>query len=251
MKAESVPEVLSILDSLIHRFMKENSPLGYFPAIYKQTTLKVAENVQKKAFQDNERMERFDVIFANMYFESIGNHLEGKPAVGPWQVSFDASSMQGLIVDQHFFCAANAHINYDLGIAVSRLLPPGRIQEFEADFILMNQVLASLYHRVNIEVAEFWPHFAQLMKIMGREVTFLENLAMIRERKNAWHHARMIAEATPNKRETVRKKIESMVADYGHNVVRPGRILEAIFHHNAEEEKGTVADRIALFAEIS
>jgi hypothetical protein len=250
MRANSIKEVLEILDGLIDRFMKEQNPIGYFPAIYKQTTMKVAENVSKKAFQDNERMERFDVIFANMYFESLQRYLDGEKAVGPWQVSFEAAEDKGLIVDQHFFCAANAHINYDLGIAVSKMLPGEKVYEFEPDFILMNQVLASLYDRVNVEVARFWPHFAQLMKLFGKEIRFLENVAMIRERKNAWNHALMMSLAGDSERESVRSRIEKEVTDYGRKVIDPGCVIKAIMRHNAREEKGTVADRIDILADL-
>ena len=58
---ETIGDVLDALDRLVDRAMEARSRLGYFAAIYRQVTTRIAEGITTGAFEDGPRMERFDV----------------------------------------------------------------------------------------------------------------------------------------------------------------------------------------------
>ncbi len=56
-QAKTIDEVISLLDDVIARTKRENSWLGYFPALYRKVTVQVKEGIRKGLFEDNPRME--------------------------------------------------------------------------------------------------------------------------------------------------------------------------------------------------
>jgi len=56
----------AILDAIIAECTTERDRLGYFAALYRQVTIRVRDDIAKRdVFEDNERMERLDVTFAD------------------------------------------------------------------------------------------------------------------------------------------------------------------------------------------
>jgi hypothetical protein len=245
MQANSVEEVLELIDELIIRFKEDQNPLGYFAAIYKMTTQKVHDLVEKGAFQDNERMKRMDVIFANRYFKAMTQFFENEPASGPWQMAFDAIRNKDLIVDQHFFLSANAHINYDLSIAAAETCPGNLIHDFADDFNTMNEVLGSLYTKVNYDIAKIYSPLYRWLRWFSNLMLKLENAFMIRERDDAWANAVFFATHPPAEKEQHQAQLEQKSANMGHRISHPGLILRLICRHISRKEIGTVAYRIS------
>ena len=63
--AETIDGVIGKLDQIIDWSYTTKSRLGYFAALYRKVTIKVKEGIEEDFFEDGERMERLDVIFAN------------------------------------------------------------------------------------------------------------------------------------------------------------------------------------------
>lgn len=59
-----IRDVLDALDAVIERSIAERDRVGYFAAMYRQVTAKVAEGIAAGFFDDGPRMERLDVVFA-------------------------------------------------------------------------------------------------------------------------------------------------------------------------------------------
>ena len=72
--AQTITEVLQQLDIIIYDAKKNSSRLGYFPALYKRVTVEVKNKVEQKYFDDNARMEKLDVIFANRYLTAYQSY---------------------------------------------------------------------------------------------------------------------------------------------------------------------------------
>ena len=66
-QARSIEEIIDRLSGIVTETKAENSPLGYFAALYRKVTLQVKSDIDDGRFEDNARMERLDVIFANRY----------------------------------------------------------------------------------------------------------------------------------------------------------------------------------------
>ena len=115
MQARTIDEVLAIQQEIIHRAIRDQSPLGYFAALYHMFTEKVKEGIAQGAFLNGPRMEQLDVRFANHYFAAVSHYRVGGWVPSAWRYAFNASESSLPIVLQHLMLALNPHICYDRG----------------------------------------------------------------------------------------------------------------------------------------
>lgn len=71
MQAHTIDQVITLLDEIIEKEVQEDSTRAFFPILYKKVTEAVKQGIEKKEFEDNERMETLDVVFANRYLEAF------------------------------------------------------------------------------------------------------------------------------------------------------------------------------------
>jgi Family of unknown function (DUF5995) len=122
MRAKTIDDVLKILAAIVSDTGAERDPLGYFPALCRQVTLKVKQGIDRGQFDDGLRMARFDASFANAYFEAYDRFRAGKQPGRAWQFALDRSRSGGQIILQNLLVAINAHINLDLGVVTGKAL---------------------------------------------------------------------------------------------------------------------------------
>jgi hypothetical protein len=118
--ANTIDEVIALLDKIIVKSIQKNSRTGYFACLYRKMTIAVKEGMDKGAFEDGARMERLDVSFANRYLDAYNQYSKKAIITQSWQYAFDASTQQ-LTTIQHLLLGMNAHINLDLGIAAAEV----------------------------------------------------------------------------------------------------------------------------------
>ena len=167
MRASTIDEVIENLDGVIARARRQDSRAGYFPALYRKVTVRVKEGIRDGVFEDGERMERLDVIFASRYLEAVSAVARGEPTTRSWAVSFRAARSWWPIVLQHLLLGMNAHINLDLGIAAARTAPGAELASLENDFNTINDVLAKLVNGVKEELTAVWPRLRRLDRWPG------------------------------------------------------------------------------------
>ena len=78
MPADTIDEVVERLTEIVEWSRAANSRLGYFAALYRKVTVKVHEGIADGFFDEGDRMERLDVIFANRYLEAFRGPPRGK-----------------------------------------------------------------------------------------------------------------------------------------------------------------------------
>src|SRR5690606_11967194 len=110
---ETIEEVLQELDRIIDQTVAANNFLGIFAYVYRRTTAQIKLAVENKTFEDNARMEKFDVAFANLYLAAYHSYQDRRPLSKSWRTAFDAQS-ERLTSIQHLIMGMNAHINLDL-----------------------------------------------------------------------------------------------------------------------------------------
>ena len=86
---QSIDEVIDRLDGIVRESARIGSRSGYFAALYNRVTMAVRDGVRAGAFDDNARMERLDVIFANRYLEAWDAWQAGEAATAwpSWALS--------------------------------------------------------------------------------------------------------------------------------------------------------------------
>jgi len=223
--AFTIDDVLDRLDAIIAGAIEKPSRIGYFPALYRKVTLAVKRGIEDGFFDDAERMERLDVVFANRYLQALHLYESGGQPTRAWRVAFDTAADWWPIVLQHLLLGINAHINLDLGIAAAEVAPGARVQGLRDDFNRINSILGSLVDEVSDELAEVWPLLRVLDWAGGRSDEALINFSMERAREFAWRNATQLASLSAGERRARIERLDREVADLGNLVLDPGPLL--------------------------
>ncbi len=240
----TIDEVLAALDNIIQESKDDQSPLGYFAALYRKVTQKVKDGIAEGFFEDGPRMERLDVIFASRYIDAYNEYQSGEKPTISWIKAFDLSKKYWPIVLQHLLIGMNAHINLDLGIAAAEVMKGKNIEDLKGDFDKINEVLASLVGDVEKDLSQIWPTLSKILKWTGKFDTFLINFSMELARDGAWNFAVKFANTPEDQKIDLIKTRDQSVADIGKLVINPGWIVSLVFKIIRLGEKGTVGDKI-------
>ena len=167
MPHQPIEEIIARLERIIDDALREQRRIGYFAALYERVTSNVRRAlVAGDVFQDNPRMERFDVIFAQRFLAAWDARTEGREPTASWRVAFDVLEDPGPLVVQHLILGMNAHINLDLGVAAATVAPtPEELQSLKPDFMTINALLGRLFAVVELELRQICPRFARAQRL--------------------------------------------------------------------------------------
>ena len=240
MPAETIDQVIQQLDDIIDWSIRNDSRLGYFAALYRKVTLQVKSGITDGFFEDAERMERLDVIFANRYLEAFEQNQRNIAATRSWQLAFEAANSWWPIVLQHLLLGMNAHINLDLGIAAAHTSPGRAIHALEADFNKINEILASLVEGVQRELAQVWPMLRLLDFIGGKTDEAVVNFSIEKARDHAWRVAEDLAPLAPSDQKFKIDALDRGIAAVGRLIRHPGIIIGTVNKIVRVGERGSV-----------
>jgi hypothetical protein len=221
----TIDDVVVALDDIIARARDENSRLGYFPALYRRVTVEVGNGIERGAFEDGERMEAFDVLFAGRYIDAYQRFLSGERVTGSWAVAFRAAQDRRPIVVQHLVFGMNAHINLDLGIAAARIAPGRALPGLRRDFEEINAILKSLVDDVEERLAGVWPWLRPLDWLAGGLDERLAGFSMEVARDHAWRFAEQLASLDEAGQEEQIARVDDWIEAFGMRLWHPSRWL--------------------------
>ena len=193
LEAQDIDQVLAMLAGIIACARSANSPMGFFPALYRQVTLAVKEGIARGLFDDGPRMQRLDTVFANRYLDAYQTSLAGGQPASCWDLAFRATRSDRLIVLQDLLVCINAHINFDLGLAAAEICPGEAIASLHGDFDKINQLLADLLPAAEAAIGRFSPLIGLLDQVGGRDETQVLDFSLDAARDDAWNHALILA----------------------------------------------------------
>jgi len=189
MLARTIDDVIASLTGIIDDCWHQNSRLGYFPAMYRKVTLAIDEGIRSGRFEDGQRMERLDVVFANRYVEAFRRYREGERPTRAWAFTFDMAQRPQPMIIQHLLLGINAHINLDLGIAAAEVCREQDLESLKNDFFEVNNVLSALLNEVQQGVNDSSPLFRILDRLGWRVDEALGSFSIRRARQAAWSKA--------------------------------------------------------------
>lgn len=176
--ATDVDDVIGNLDRIIDWSIHAHSTIGYFAVLYKKSTLAVRKALEQGRFRDTERMERFDAVFAQRYFDAVNAYFhptESSRLTLPWAVTFLNQDQTEATMLQHMVAGLSAHINFDLGIAAAEIAP-FELDTFEHDFNLINKIVAGQVRDMLNAVEKLSPAVLWLRRLIPNEVKFIADL---------------------------------------------------------------------------
>jgi hypothetical protein len=156
---ERLDRTAKVMEKHWQRLDKACDPNAVFALMYLWTTYGVRAHTRDGYFADNEYLSIITVSFANMYLGAYENWKAGHPELAPiaWRDAFDyAKSGQSSILEDEFL-GMNAHINYDLAVAIASLGttgPDGTTRKVDMDRI--NHVLADVSDEVNYVIPLYY-----------------------------------------------------------------------------------------------
>ena len=189
---QSIDEVIDQLREITALTRQEGSRTGYFAALYLKVTIRIRDGIEQGIFEDGERMERFDVLFASRYLEALAQFQAGEAPTHCWQYAFDATDHWRPIVLQHLLLGINAHINLDLGIAAAQTSPGEQLPALKGDFDRVNATLAELVDGVQSDLAAIWPMLRLFNRYLGSVQEGLINFSIETARDAAWDLAQTL-----------------------------------------------------------
>ncbi len=248
-QAKTIDDVLNELDSIIDNSIKENNRLGIFAYIYRRTTAQIKQAIADKKFEDNDRMQKLDVVFANLYLNAYKNFFLNKTISKSWLAAFQAKN-QKLTIIQHIILGMNAHINLDLGIAASGIVSPDKIEDLKNDFMLVNQILKDLINEMQDRVSRVSRLMFLLDWIGQNEDEKIINFSIVKAREQAWDFANSLSTLKDNEKNKKITSVDDFVADLSDVIKKaPGLLTRIIVKLISIFEEKDVKKIITLLEE--
>jgi len=240
----SIDEVIFALDKIISESEQNNDPAGYFAALYRKVTIKVKEGISSGFFNDAQRMEELDVVFAKRYLDAFEAYKSNLSTTKSWQKAFDLKDQYWPLVLQHLLMGMNAHINLDLGIAAVEVSEGKNLKDLESDFNRINEILSSLVHEVQGNLSLVWPALKYILKWSGKIDDYLVDFSMKLARDGAWKFANQLSLVPTETKELAIAQRDAKVAGKVNIVLKPGLLATFVLRIIRITEFGTVADKI-------
>jgi hypothetical protein len=201
MQAETIEQVIDIMDGILNDCKNRKSRLGFFASLYRMVTIVVKERCDEgNFFEDNDRMRWLDVVFANRYFDALDAYLNGGTPSKAWGISFEMAEKMDLLILQHLLLGMNAHIALDLGVAAAAVSGGKLTPSLERDFNRLNNLLSGLIDTVQDEVAAVSPLLRYMDKMALRMDENFVSFSINKARDRAWSFAQQLAPLTPEER---------------------------------------------------
>ena len=186
---------LCALEALFH---ERGDRRGPFLVIYSRVTWEVGRAVEAGEFADPAWVEAYLVTFADLYRQALLSYETGEleTLADPWQVAFEAAERGDCLVAQDAVLGINAHVNYDLALALSLVgVDPDREAKY-ADHCAVNDVLRQLVDEVQDRLAaRYAPGIATVDESLGRFDEVLSYVALAEGRDSAWRTAVALADS--------------------------------------------------------
>jgi len=221
----SVDDVIRRLEEIVAWARAAPARIGFFAALYLQTTLAIKTAIQQGAFEHPQEVEQLDAVFAARYFSALTAFLEGGQPTRAWACAFEASRHWWPTVLQHLLMGMNAHINLDLGIAVADAVPAAGLPAFHDDFDKVNAILGNLVPTVDSDLSIIWPLLRAINRHFSPEEQWFINLDMNDARKRSWTLALELAPLDPPARAQAIAALDAQVAKLSHFIWHPGFLL--------------------------
>jgi len=175
--------------------------IAWFTKLYLRVTEAVNEELPRATFADAAFLARLDVVFANLYFSALKTFL-ADPARTPraWAPLLTCRRRKGVAPLQFAFAGMNAHINYDLPLALvttcrERGIDPLRAHRQHADFVTVNALLERTQAKVK---RSFATGFAGVVdEALGTEDDRIAMWNVRRARDAAWINAQTLWTLAP------------------------------------------------------
>ncbi|MFH9980207.1 DUF5995 family protein [Streptomyces sp. NPDC017179] len=225
MAAENIDDVVDRLAGIVREASRAGDRVGYFAALYREVTVEVRTAIHDGLFDDGARMDRFDTLFGNRYFDAYDAWRRDRSGPRCWRETFGLLEQPDTIIVQHLILGVNAHINLDLAVAAARTSPGKAIHALRRDFLLINDILARVVLAVQDSVGALSPFLSLLDRVGARTDERILDFSVRQSREEAWHNAVLLAGQNEAEREVTIRLLDIRAAVLARLIARPGGLV--------------------------
>jgi len=244
MTENNINTIIQELEIIVEDCIQQQNPHGLFAALYLKVTRAVWDGIQQQHFEDNARMEQFDVLFAQRYISAYQARMAGKPTTASWQVVFDAMTNPELLSIQHLLLGMNAHINFDLGIVAAQVSQNTPLENLKSDFNKINDILLDMLETVQTSVNKISPMMWVVDWIFTKNDEQFAGFSMRAAREYAWKSAQLLDVIPKQAFQDQLELLDRASATFGREMVKPRRFLRWLTRLIRRFEKGNVGEQI-------
>ncbi len=221
-QAKTIQEVIAALDDIILQSEANTSRQAFFALLYKGMTEAVRDAILAGKFDDADRMEQLDVVFASRYLDAWHQYRQQQPITRSWKNAFDACTDDAPIVLQHLMLGINTHINLDLGIAAATIAPGDAILSLQSDFERINDIIAALTDGMQAKLERIWWPMRLIRRVMNGKDEAVIAFSITKARQAAWTHAMALSQLPEQAADTYIDQLDLAVAGISSKIARPG-----------------------------
>jgi hypothetical protein len=166
-----------------------------FNELYLAVTRAVAVASATATFEDPAFISRLDVVFADLYFAAVADDRHGRRRPRAWAPLFEKRGEHGIAPLQFAIAGMNAHINYDLALALVATMREFKIgldrdTPQHRDYVVVDGIL----ERVQDEIKERFTTgiVKDIDKAGGRVDDVFASWSVSHARDNAWTQAQTL-----------------------------------------------------------
>jgi hypothetical protein len=216
-----VDGVLAALRTVVDDAVRAGDRIGLFATVYRQVTAAIARGLADGLFDDPDRLNRFDAVFAGRYLAAVGAWRDGRDPGRSWRLAFRATADADLVLVQHVVLGVNAHINLDLAVAAAQTSPGEEIAGLKDDFERINDVLIDVLCELQGALNQLSPLFSGLDVVLGRLDEEIFGFKLQKARAEAWEAAVLMAGQAPEARRGTVRMLDRYAYGVGRVVLTP------------------------------
>lgn len=238
-EAALTPEQAAKVDALIDRMKARLAQLEtagdnrrVFLEVYLAMTTKMARSLRGGNFLDPSWACRLTDNFADLYFAADDAFEAGTGCPAVWERTFTIAREGRATTVEHALLGINAHITYDLPMAVARTIrdpgddtlahgrpPPDVLARRRYDFEVVNQLIAETIDVVQTRLARRFLPLRLLDPLAGRVDEYLAARFLRSARTQGWPIAVALLSATTDpEQERIRKHLEAVALHAARNL---------------------------------
>jgi hypothetical protein len=178
-----------------------------FLSVYVRMTGAVADRIRRGDFADPVWVSDYLVTFADLYREAVYAYETGDvdSLAAPWRLAFDAADRGDSLVVQDAALGVNAHINYDLALALERIgVGPDRAAKYEDHHLVTDVIRDILDETQDALVERDAPGLGVVDESLGSFDEWLWVFTIDECRDSAWRTAVALRSRSPLRRRFAR-----------------------------------------------
>lgn len=247
----SFDEAAEELQNLINWAKEAEHRIGYFAAVYKRTTLALKQAADDGVFEDADSMGKLAELFATRYLTAVNAFFRPDEATlsKSWLAAFEQLDKDEPVIVQHIQAGINAHVLYDLAMAVNVLTSSTDVNRVRNDFLAVNAVLASQTHDMLARVEEISPGLKDFLDAVPGDEARLIGPAITWMREGAWMFVKAL-ELYPGTRNLLPSEVQDNMVSITTTTLFSGLSQEA-FDAIAEHESRDVRRNIEVLDRVA